>query len=183
MIRKIVMFGDPVLRTVGAKVNAVSEEVKILARDMIETMNDADGVGLAAQQVGVALQLAVIDVSSAEDRPSEMWVGGQPVELKGYMPMILLNPVIELGKERELGTEGCLSFPKMNAEIPRSAKVRCRAQLLDGGELDFEATGLLARAVQHEVDHLNGVLFIDRMNSAAKAAFAGKLKRLQKSAR
>lgn len=183
MIRKIVMFGDPVLRAVGSKVADLSEDLRKLASDMLETMRDADGVGLAAQQVGVAVQMAVVDVSDSEDRPSAMWVAGQPVALSQYMPMVLVNPELELGVEKELGTEGCLSFPGMQADISRSAKVRCRTKTLDGKELDFEASGLLARALQHEVDHLNGVLFIDRMTAARKAALSGKLKRLQKGAR
>ena len=180
MNRKIVLYGDPVLRKVGAKIGAISEEVRVLVQDMIETMRAADGVGLAAQQVGVAAQVAVIDVAGVEDRPSAMWVNGEGVALEEHMPMVLINPVLELGPERELGMEGCLSFPRMNGEIARAAKVRCRALDLEGRTLEFEASGLLARAVQHEVDHLNGVLFIDRMNSAAKAALSGKLKRLLK---
>jgi peptide deformylase len=99
------------------------------------------------------------------------------------MPMTLLNPELVLSKERESGNEGCLSFPDMSAEIMRASGVRCRARLLDGREVEFEAAGLLARALQHEVDHLHGILFIDRMNSAAKASLAGKLKRLQKETR
>ncbi|MEI6713309.1 MAG: peptide deformylase [Verrucomicrobiota bacterium] len=181
MIRKIVMYGDPVLRAVGAKIGEITDEVRTLAKDMLETMVHEDGVGLAAQQVGFALQMAVIDVSCSEDRPSAMWVNGQSVNLADYMPMVLLNPVVELEKDKEIGSEGCLSFPKMHTDISRAAKVKCRAMMLDGKELEFEATGLLSRAVQHEVDHLNGVLFIDRMSSGAKAAWAGKLKRLQKA--
>ena len=89
----------------------------------------------------------------------------------------------QFGKVKEPGNEGCLSFPEMSAEIVRSAAVRAKAQQLDGTTIEFEATGLLARALQHETDHLHGILFIDRMNSAAKASLAGKLKRLQKEAR
>jgi peptide deformylase len=178
MIREIVLFGDPVLRKVGARIPAITDEIRRLAADMIDTMRDADGVGLAAQQVGVALQIAIVDVAGIENRPSAMWVAGQPVALEPLMPLVLINPRLELGREKETGSEGCLSFPKMNADIVRSAKVRCMAQGLKGEPIDFEATGLLARAVQHEVDHLNGVLFIDRMSSAAKASLAGKLKRL-----
>ncbi len=183
MILDIVNYGDPVLRTKGAPVGEVTEELKRLAADMIDTMRDADGVGLAAQQVGVALQLAVLDVAASEDRPSSMHIAGQEVDFEKLMPMVLLNPQLELGKEKESGTEGCLSFPEMSAQISRSATVRARARLLDGSEIDFEASGLLARALQHEVDHLHGVLFIDRMNAATKVALAGKLKRLQKAQR
>jgi peptide deformylase len=180
MIREIVIFGDPVLRKVGAKIDVVSEEVAKLAADMIDTMRAADGVGLAAQQVGVALQLAVVDVAEVEDRPSLMRINGEDVDYRKFMPMVLINPQLELGREKEPGNEGCLSFPKINADISRALRVRCMARTLDGTVLDFEAAGFLARALQHEVDHLNGVLFIDRMSSAAKASLAGKIKRLQK---
>jgi len=183
MILDIVNYGDPVLRTKGAPVGDITEELKRLAADMIDTMRDADGVGLAAQQVGVPLQMAVLDVAASEDRPSSMHIAGQEVDFEKLMPMVLLNPQLELSKEKESGTEGCLSFPEMSAQINRSATVRARARLLDGSEIDFEASGLLARALQHEVDHLHGVLFIDRMNAATKVALSGKLKRLQKAQR
>jgi peptide deformylase len=96
------------------------------------------------------------------------------------MPLVLINPVLELSEDRVVGVEGCLSFPRLTADIVRSAKVRCQAMGLDGRRLDFTSTGLLARALQHEVDHLNGVLFIDRCSAAAKAAMSGKLKRLKR---
>jgi peptide deformylase len=112
-----------------------------------------------------------------------MAIGGELVPLAEHMPLILLNPELTLGKEKESGNEGCLSFPEISAEIVRSNEVRVRAQTLDGKSLDFTATGLLARALQHEFDHLHGVLFIDRMSSAAKVSLAGKLKRLQKETR
>lgn len=183
MIREIVKYGHPALRTKGAVIGEITDDIKVLAEDMIETMRDANGVGLAAQQVAVPVQLTVIDVAGIDDRPSAMWINGEEVTLEEYMPMILLNPELTLGKEKESGTEGCLSFPEMSAEITRSAGVKCKAKLLDGKEIEFEASGLLARALQHEVDHLHGVLFIDRMSSAAKAGLAGKLKRLQKQTR
>jgi len=99
------------------------------------------------------------------------------------MPMVLLNPVLELGEDKVDATEGCLSFPEITAEIERAQWVRAKGKLLDGREIEFEATGLLARALQHETDHLNGILFIDRMRSATKTALAGKLKRLQREAK
>ena len=178
MIRDIVKYGDPVLRTKGKRLEAFDDEIRALAADMLETMYEANGVGLAAQQVGRALQLTVIDVSDAESRPSRMWLAGEEVDPKEHMPLILINPELELGEEVEIGTEGCLSFPEITAEIPRALKVKVNAQDLNGNRLEFEAAGLLGRAVQHENDHLNGILFIDRMSSAAKAALAGKLKRL-----
>lgn len=180
MILEIVKFGNPILRTKGSQVGEITPEIRQLAEDMIETMRAAHGVGLAAQQIGQALQMAVVDVAGVEDRPSAMFIEGEPVEIAAHMPMVLLNPELELSKDKETGTEGCLSFPDITGQITRSAGVRCKAQLLDGRQLEFDASGLLARALQHEVDHLNGVLFVDRMNSAAKASLASKLKRMQR---
>jgi peptide deformylase len=183
MILEIVKYGNPVLREKGREVKEVDDKIKQLAVDMLETMRAANGVGLAAQQVGVPVQLTVIDVAGIEDRPSAMWIGDQEVPIEEHMPLVLLNPVLKLSEEKEVGNEGCLSFPEITAEITRSSGVRCTAQLLDGQKIEFEAAGLLARALQHETDHLNGVLFIDRMNTATKAGLAGKLKRLQKETR
>ena len=180
MILQIVKFGDPVLRAKGAPVGEVTEEIRTLATNMLDTMRDAHGVGLAAQQIGKPLQMTVIDVAGMDDRPSAMFIDGKQVTLEDYMPMILLNPVLKLAQEKDTATEGCLSFPEITADITRSSGVHCKARLLDGKEIEFEAAGLLARALQHEVDHLNGVLFIDRMNSAAKASIASRLKRMQK---
>jgi peptide deformylase len=178
MIREIVIYGDPVLRSKGKQIERIDDEIRSFAADMLETMYEASGVGLAAQQVGRALQLTVIDVSDAESRPSQMWIAGEEVDPNEHMPLILINPEVELGEELEIGTEGCLSFPEITAEIPRPTKVKVTAQDLLGNQIEFEAAGLLGRAVQHENDHLNGILFIDRMSSATKAALAGKLKRL-----
>ena len=178
MIRDIVIYGEPVLRTKGKQIEKIDDDIRALAADMLETMYDANGVGLAAQQVGRTLQLTVIDVSDAESRPSQMWLSGEEVDPKQHMPLILINPELQLGEELEIGTEGCLSFPEITAEIPRPVKVKVTAQDLQGKRIEFEAAGLLGRAVQHETDHLNGILFIDRMSSAAKASLAGKLKRL-----
>ena len=180
MILPIVKYGHPALRTKGAPVREIDNRIRQLAIDMLETMDAAHGVGLAAQQVGIPIQLAVIDVSGIEDRPSTLAIGGKPVVIEEHMPLILLNPVLTLGKEKESGNEGCLSFPDMNAEIVRAATVKARAQTIEGDTLELEATGLLSRALQHEVDHLHGILFIDRMNSAAKASLSGKIKRLQR---
>ena len=178
MIREVVIYGDPVLRTKGKPVTEITDETRQLAADMLDTMHEANGVGLAAQQVGVATQLTVIDVSDAASRPSRMWVNGQEVQPNDYMPLYLVNPQVETSREIETGPEGCLSFPDITADISRAAHVRVRAFDLNGVPVEFEAEGLLARAVQHEVDHLNGILFIDRMNSAAKAALGGRLKRM-----
>ena len=180
MILEIVKYGHPVLRTKGERIPAADPKLRKLATDMLATMEAAHGVGLAAQQIGLPIQLAVINVAGIEDRPSTMLIGGQPVIVDEHMPLVLLNPELVLSKERESGNEGCLSFPEISAEIMRAAAVKAKAQTLDGTTIEFEATGLLARALQHEVDHLHGILFIDRMNTATKVTLAGRLKRLKK---
>lgn len=180
MTLEIVKYGDPILRAKGKSVQSVTDEVRELVATMLEAMRAANGVGLAAQQVGVPLRIAIIDVSNVEDRPSTLEIGGKLQNLQEWMPMVLLNPQLELGAETEIGVEGCLSFPEITADIERASAVTARARTLDGKDTEFSATGLLARALQHEVDHLNGILFIDRMNSAMRASLAGRLKRLQK---
>lgn len=173
-------YGDPILRAKGKRIESVDEHVRSLAESMLETMHAANGVGLAAQQVGEALQLTVLDVSQVEDRPSTMKLNGAPADIATTMPLVLLNPTLLLGDEKDSGTEGCLSFPDITAEIDRAASIELEAETLDGEKIRIEASGLLSRALQHEVDHLNGILFIDRMSSAAKASHSSKLKRLQK---
>jgi peptide deformylase len=180
MVLQIVKYGHPALRQKGAEVKKVDEKIRQLAADMLETMEAANGVGLAAQQVGVPIQLTVIDVADVEDRPSTMVVDGEEVNIEEAMPLILLNPVLALSKEKETGLEGCLSFPEITADIVRSSHVKVHAMTLEGETMEFEATGLLARALQHETDHLHGVLFIDRMNSATRLSLGGRLKRMQR---
>jgi peptide deformylase len=179
----ILQYGDSILRTKGKRIEKIDERIRQLTQDMIETMHAANGVGLAAQQVGEALQLTVIDVSQVEDRPSTMKLNGKDVDPRTAMPLVLINPEIKLAGETELATEACLSFPEISGEIERAKSVTIRAQTLEGGRIEIEASGLLGRAIQHEVDHLNGILFIDRMNSAAKAALSSRLKRMQKETR
>jgi peptide deformylase len=183
MILPILEYGDPILRAKGKPIDNIDDRIRELAANMIETMHAANGVGLAAQQVGEALQLTVLDVSLVEDRPSTLKVDGKDVDPKAAMPLVLINPEIELHGATETGVEGCLSFPEITGDIERANTVSVRAQTLEGGTIEIEATGFLARAIQHEGDHLNGILFIDRMNSAAKAALSSRLKRLQKETR
>ena len=172
MVLDIIKYGHPVLRDKGKRIELVTPEIRQLALDMIETMYAAEGVGLAAQQVGRPLMLTVIDVSPSE----QAWT----MTPKLPMPLILLNPVISHSEGEQTSSEGCLSIPEVSAQIRRAQQVTVRAHGLDGQEITFECTGLLARAAQHEFDHLNGVLFVDRMDAATRASFAGKLKKLQK---
>jgi peptide deformylase len=183
MILQIFEYGDPILRVKGKPIENMDDRIRDLGANMIETMHAANGVGLAAQQIGEALQLTVLDVSLVEDRPSTLKLDGKEVDPKAAMPLVLINPEIELRGTTEVGVEGCLSFPEITGDIERAKSVIVRAQTLEGGTIEIEASGFLARAIQHEGDHLNGILFIDRMNSAAKAALSSRLKRLQKETR
>lgn len=176
----IVQYGDPVLRAKGEPIDKIDNRIRELAQKMIETMHAANGVGLAAQQIGQPLQLTVLDISQVEDRPTSMKLNGQSIDPKTVMPLVLINPQVDLGSETEMGTEGCLSFPEITGEISRAKSIVVRGRDLEGNAIEIETSGFLARAIQHEVDHLNGILFIDRMSSAAKTSLSSKLKRLQK---
>jgi peptide deformylase len=177
---EIVQYGDPVLRAKGKPIEQIDDRIRELAKNMIETMHAANGVGLAAQQIGEPIQLTVLDVSQVEDRPTTMKLNGEEIDPKSAMPLVLLNPEVDLSNETDLGTEGCLSFPEITGEIARATSIIVRGQDLEGNRIEIRTTGFLARAIQHEVDHLNGILFIDRMSSVAKISLSSKLKRLQK---
>lgn len=183
MILPILQYGDPILRAKGKPIEEIDHRIRELALNMLETMHAANGVGLAAQQIGEPLQLTVLDISAVEDRPSTLALNGIEMDPKSVMPLVLINPEIELGGDTEIGVEGCLSFPEITGDIERAQSTIVRAQSLQDDAIEFEAGGLLARAIQHEHDHLHGILFIDRMRSAAKAALASRLKRLQKETR
>ena len=179
MILEVVKYGHPVLRKKGERIEAITPEIKMLIADMFATMNENQGVGLAAQQVAVAKQLTVIDVSEATDRPSWVEVGGKPVDVKKFMPLVLINPEVSAVGEPMKGSEGCLSFPEIYAEISRPESVDVHALDVDGKAVTFRCGGLLARAVQHETDHLNGILFIDRMEKKMKLELQPELDDLQ----
>lgn len=179
MVLDVVKYGDPVLRKRGAKIEAITPEITQFIADMFDTMKAARGVGLAAQQVGRALQLTVIDVRGMRDRPSLLWIDGQPAEVDAFMPLVLINPQITPTGPRVAGPEGCLSFPEIYGDIERPAEVEVTAQNERGESFSFKAGGLLSRAVQHEVDHLNGILFIDRMDSTVRADVKDEVDLLQ----
>lgn len=179
MILKVVKYGDPVLRKKGARIESITPEIKKLISDMFETMYDAKGVGLAAQQVGYALQLTVIDVRGVADRPSSLELKGKPADVAEFMPIVLINPELTLVGDQADGPEGCLSFPEVFAEISRPQFVDVKALNEKGKPIEFRAGGLLSRAVQHETDHLNGILFIDRMDKKTKEELKPELDALQ----
>ncbi len=179
MILPIVIYGDAVLRVKCRPVTEVTSEIRELAANMIETMRDAHGVGLAAPQVGVPLQLAVIDVSHDPKCISYLRINGEDKTMAETMPLIFLNPKIDLGKAKAMGEEGCLSIPGLRDDVRRSEGVKVTYTTLDGETVTLESDGLLARAFQHEIDHLQGVLFIDRLSAAAKLGLKRRLRLLQ----
>jgi peptide deformylase len=168
MTLDIVPYGHPALRAKGRRIENIDARIRALANEMLETMYAAEGVGLAAQQVGLPIQLCVVDVKEVKDRPSTLRIAGRDVEIGEHMPLVLINPEVEPFGKPETSVEGCLSFPGVRSDVTRPAAVRVKAQSLDGKMLEFEAGGLLARAIQHEHDHLHGILFIDRVTAAER---------------
>ena len=175
MSYEIVTYGASVLREKAEPVGVITDELRKLAEAMLETMYASNGAGLAAEQIGRTEAICVIDVSGRPDDDDPAPASDVP------MPLILVNPRITGSEGRQVGQEGCLSFPEIFVNIERAEWARVVFTDLDGRECEIEATGLLARAVQHELDHLNGVLLVDRMTPVQKIALSGKLKRLRKS--
>lgn len=166
------IYDDPVLREVARPIEQITEQHRQLAADMTETMYESRGVGLAANQVGVAERMIVIDVEWSEKRNNG--------NAKARNPMVMINPeILEESADDERESEGCLSLPQIEADVWRSVRVRFRYTDLNGKVHEEEATGLKARCLQHEVDHLNGILFIDRMAVNEREALAGQLAKLR----
>jgi peptide deformylase len=178
MALKIVHYNDPILRKKGAKVTVFDEALADLADDMVAAMHQAEGIGLAAQQVGRALQLCVIDLTVAK-RDFTWELDGKKSPLDLWMPTALVNPVVTVlpGPETSY-EEGCLSFPEIRGDVIRPDAIRVAFQDLEGGPHVLVCNGLLGRCVQHEVDHLNGVLFIDRMEKKVRASLDDAVKEL-----
>lgn len=171
---KIHTYGSDILRKKSDRVKKVTEEIRKLARDMLTTMYASNGVGLAAEQIGRSECICVIDVSPP---PGEDGLPGTKVP----MPLVLVNPEITRAEGESVEKEGCLSFPDIFVPVARPAEITVRYMDLDNRTCEVEADGLLARAIQHEMDHLNGVLLYDHMSAVQKIALAGKLRRLKKS--
>lgn len=156
---RVLHFGEEPLRADSKPVTEITDDIRQLVKDMFATMNEAKGVGLAAPQVGVNLRLAIIDI--------------------GDDPLILINPRILKSSGKETCEEGCLSFPGLTEKVERAKKVIAEATDLDGSLYEIEADGLLARAIQHELDHLDGVLFIDRISKARKLQIRHELEMIK----
>ena len=178
MILPVVTFGHEILRQKAVPVAEITDAVRQLVRDMLESMYAAKGVGLAAEQVGHTESVCVIDVPrDAEKEACREENAAIP------MPLVLINPEIIATEGKQRNEEGCLSFPDIGAPITRADKVTVTYTDFTGVRLTVSARGLLSRAIQHEVDHLNGVLLVDKMSPMQKMSVSGQLRRLQKQAR
>lgn len=186
MILRVTKYGEPILRKVGAPVTEFNAQLAELANDMVETMYDEEGIGLAAQQIGKALQLCVVDVRPPEgvEIPYNYSYDGKQPPLELFMPMAICNPKVSIIDDREdVYEEGCLSFPGVNGKINRPIGVRCEFQDVNGNPHVIEADGLLGRCILHEVDHLNGELFIDKMDKRDLKKNETKIKKLKRESR
>lgn len=186
MLLAISQYGNPGLRAVCAPVEKVDETLHALARNMLETMYAANGIGLAAPQVGLNIRMVVIDIPEEEqegEQPEMVMVNGELKPVRDIMPLVFINPTIEPYGKQWLFTEGCLSVHNIRANVSRPERVKASLPQLDGSVLEIDCGGLLARCLQHECDHLEGFLFVDRVSSAAKLTLAKKLKRLAASER
>jgi len=163
-ILKIVKYGDPILRKKSAPVTEINDEIKLLAQDMLETMYAAPGVGLAGPQIGVSLQICVIDiVPDGKNRP-----------------FVLINPKIISGQDKIELEEGCLSFPKIYEKVKRYNKINVEYTDLKGKTNNVEIEGFLAKAFQHEIDHLNGKVFIDYLPDWKRKLVEKEIRRRKK---
>ncbi len=173
----VLTFGDPALRQKSVPVEKVTDDIRRLARELLSTMYRSAGLGLAAEQIGQTESICVIDVPPDQDKSDETGLRENPMV---GMPIILINPKILEMTGEQTGREGCLSFPDITVTIRRAKEVTVTFTDLDGRNQTLKVQGLLARAVQHEIDHLNGVLLVDRMSAVQRIAVAGKLRRLKK---
>lgn len=175
---EVVKYGHPALRQKGVRVEKITPQLQALAAAMLEAMHANKGIGLAAQQVGRALQLTVVDVRGVTDRPSTLKLDGKDTDPAGIMPLVLINPAVIPSGEPVTAAEGCLSFPEIYGDIERPSLAEVRATNEKGETIQFSCGGLLARVIQHENDHLNGILFIDRMKRDTKEELKPKLEEL-----
>lgn len=167
-IRKIVCYPDPILRKETALIEDIDDEIKTLAEDMLETMYENKGIGLAGPQIGILKKIVTVDISGPEKREN---------------PMVLINPEIYEKQGEAEGEEGCLSLPGFRCNVKRAQKIKVRFLDINGKEHDISAHELLSVCIQHEVDHLSGRLIIDYAGKLKKSMYEKKLKKIQKRAR
>lgn len=165
-LHEIRIYPDPVLRNKTSRVERIDSALDRLIEDMVETMRAASGVGLAANQVGVPLQLAVIDLSLREDKDQR------------HPLLVIINPELLSLEGSVIEEEGCLSVPDYAEKVKRAARVKVRALDRTGTLFELEAEGLMAKALQHEIDHLNGLLFVDKLSPLKKSLFRRRYKKV-----
>ncbi|TAN36331.1 MAG: peptide deformylase [Verrucomicrobia bacterium] len=170
-------YGDPILRQPAVPVEHVTDELRALAKNMIAAMRAENGVGLAAEQVGRRAAVIVVELPLDYDTAEE---GGPRLHPDIEMPWVLFNPeILSASAEQEIAIEGCLSFPDITTPVARSVEITLRYKDLNGRTHERVLRKFLARVVQHELDHLRGVLLVDRMSAVKKIALRGQLKRLK----
>ena len=170
MIRDIVLMGDPVLRTEAEAITVFDDDLRSLVRDMYATMYHADGIGLAAPQIGLPLRIIVVDLRRPDSDDED----------EDFERVALVNPVVTWSSdETAKQSEGCLSIPGLEETVQRPAEVRVEGRDSEGDEIIIETDGLFGRALQHEIDHLNGVLFVDRVSPLKRRMLMKKWKKLE----
>jgi peptide deformylase len=179
----IVHYNDPILRKKGNKITEFDNALSLFARQLVETMHHAGGIGLAAQQVGRAAQVCVVDLRESDAKYRWELDGGRPPP-EIFMPLVIVNPAVEYpSQSAEVVEEGCLSFPDIRGEVERREEIVLKFQDERGIPHVLACDGLLARCVLHEMDHLNGVLFIDRMDKKTRAGLDERIRQLAKETR
>ncbi len=171
------IYGHPVLRQPAVPVPRIDREIQVLAQDMLEIMGERKGAGLAAQQIGQTIQICTVGFDPQHDVAEP---GGPRLNPDTALPLVMINPNILSRSGAHTDTEGCLSVPDIWAPVYRAWEVSVAFLDLNGDKQTLLARGLLARAIQHELDHLNGVLFVDRVSAVKKITLTGKLKRMKK---
>lgn len=170
---EIRIYGDPVLSEVAKPIEKITERHRALAADMVETMYASNGIGLAANQVGLTERIIIVDAA---------WTDDEDKKNHKKNPIAMINPeVVEEGVEDDVYCEGCLSLPEIEGDVWRPTRIKVRYQTLDGETVERDAFKMEARCIMHELDHLNGVLFIDRMATDDRLKLAAKLNKLRKS--
>lgn len=177
---KIYTYGRKVLRKKASPVATFDKEIRALARAMLDTMHESNGIGLAAQQVGETVSLCTVDLPVNYDVSGE---NGLRLNPHVPMPLVLINPAIISSDGAAVATEGCLSFPEISIPVKRAFEVLLSFQDTDGAQHEFTVRGMLARVIQHEMDHLDGVLFIDRISVLRRTGLLPQLKKLEQAAK
>jgi peptide deformylase len=166
MILPILKYGAPQLREVSKPVDVFAPDLEEIAQNMVETMYGSPGIGLAAPQIGINIRLVAIDLTVGEDESGRI---------------ILCNPEVVSAEGEQKSDEGCLSIPEFSETVTRPLKLSVRGQNLHGDKVKYEAEGLLARCFSHEIDHLNGILFIDHLSPLKRSLIRNKIKKLAKA--